>query len=107
MEINVHDFRHQCNSFSLFLPATHVPGTGSWRRGATPMSVAIFEAFRPARARSHWFRRGLAKTHQRIIAWRRRARARRELLAADPRMLADLGISRAEADFRALSGRLD
>lgn len=49
----------------------------------------------------------LAATLAPVAAWRRRARARRQLLAADPRMLADLGISRAQAMFTALEGRLD
>ena len=35
--------------------------------------------------------------------WRRRARDRAELAALDDRMLADIGISRAEAEF--LSGK--
>jgi len=42
----------------------------------------------------------------RLVTWRRRVRARRDLLSADPRMLADLGISRAEAAFRALEDPL-
>lgn len=42
-----------------------------------------------------------------VVAWRRRARARRDLLAADARMLADLGISHAEAQFRAVEGLRD
>ncbi|HUC18088.1 MAG TPA: DUF1127 domain-containing protein [Acetobacteraceae bacterium] len=71
------------------------------------MSVAIFETFRPPRQRLHGMRKGFAMLRQRFLDWRRDVRARRELLAADPRMLADIGISRAEADFRALSGPLD
>ncbi|MGH7068613.1 MAG: DUF1127 domain-containing protein [Acetobacteraceae bacterium] len=42
-----------------------------------------------------------------IAGWRRRARSRRELIAADSRMLADLGISRAQAEFMALESRLN
>ena len=41
--------------------------------------------------------RVLAKFHE----WRRRARDRAQLAALDDRMLADIGISRAEAEFLA------
>lgn len=44
--------------------------------------------------------RGIAA---RLRQWRRRARDRAELAALDDRMLADIGVSRAEAEF--LSGR--
>ncbi len=71
------------------------------------MSAVLFELFQPARPHRSWLRTRLAEVRQSLAAWRRRAAARRELLAADPRMLADLGISRAEADFRAVSGRFD
>jgi uncharacterized protein YjiS (DUF1127 family) len=39
----------------------------------------------------------------RLRQWRRRARERAELASLDDRMLADIGISRAEAQF--LSGK--
>jgi len=34
-----------------------------------------------------------------VASWRRRARARAELAALDERTLADIGLSRAEAEF--------
>jgi len=71
------------------------------------MSVILLASYRPARTRLSWYRVVLAAARQSFIAWRRRAAARRELLAAEPRMLADLGISRAEANFRAMNGPLD
>jgi uncharacterized protein YjiS (DUF1127 family) len=37
----------------------------------------------------------------RLRAWRRRAKDRSALAALDDRMLADIGISRAEAEFLA------
>ncbi|MGH7190292.1 MAG: DUF1127 domain-containing protein [Acetobacteraceae bacterium] len=42
-----------------------------------------------------------------IAAWRRRARSRRELISADRRMLADLGISHAQAGFMAIESRFN
>jgi uncharacterized protein YjiS (DUF1127 family) len=46
-----------------------------------------------------------AKLVKRVLArvkkWRRRARERAELAALDDRMLADIGLSRAEAEFLA------
>jgi uncharacterized protein YjiS (DUF1127 family) len=79
------------------------------------MSITLLGPIRPARTRLSWFRAWfrawfrvvLAAVRQGLIARRRREAARRELLAADPRMLADLGISRAQAHFRALNGPLD
>ena len=49
---------------------------------------------RPARNRG-------ARVLASLREWRRRARNRAELAALDDRMLADLGISRAEAEFLA------
>ncbi len=40
-----------------------------------------------------------------IAAWRRCARSRHELISADRRMLADLGISHAQAEFMAIASR--
>jgi len=71
------------------------------------MSVTIIETFGHTRLWLHRMRKGFAVLRQRFLDWRRDVRARRELLAADPRMLADIGISRAEANFRALNGRLE
>ena len=77
------------------------------------MSAALFEALhpsrrhRPARALRSWLNRRLFAAGQFLAAWRARARAREGLIHADARMLADLGISRAEAHFRALADRLD
>ena len=59
----------------------------------------------PPRRYGLWARLGVIREFS--VAWRRRARARRELLGADDRMLADFGISRAQANFEAVSGRLD
>ncbi len=71
------------------------------------MSVTIIATFRTTRPRLHRIRKGFALLRERFLDWRRDVRARRELLAADPRLLADIGISRAEANFRALNGRLE
>ncbi|HTU52947.1 MAG TPA: DUF1127 domain-containing protein [Acetobacteraceae bacterium] len=81
------------------------------------MSAALFEALhpsrwpsrrhRPARPLRSWLNRHFSAAVQTLAAWRARARARNALLRADARMLADLGISRAEAHFRALNDRLD
>lgn len=46
---------------------------------------------------SHGAARMLAKFHE----WRRRSSDRAQLAALDDRMLADIGISRAEAEFLA------
>jgi uncharacterized protein YjiS (DUF1127 family) len=51
-------------------------------------------ASRKPHRRSGWLR-------ARLREWRRRARDRAELAALDDRMLADIGISRAEAEFLA------
>lgn len=40
-----------------------------------------------------------ARVVARFLQWRRRAKDRAELAALDDRMLADIGISRAEAEF--------
>jgi uncharacterized protein YjiS (DUF1127 family) len=71
------------------------------------MSAALLEVLQPARPRHSWLRTRLAAAGQFFAAWRRRARARNDLLHADDRMLADLGISRAEAKFLAVNGKLD
>jgi uncharacterized protein YjiS (DUF1127 family) len=52
------------------------------------------ECRRPARNRS-------ARVLASLREWRRRARDRAELAALDDRMLADIGISRADAEFLA------
>jgi uncharacterized protein YjiS (DUF1127 family) len=52
------------------------------------------ECRRPARNRS-------ARVFASLREWRRRARDRAELAALDDRMLADIGISRADAEFLA------
>jgi uncharacterized protein YjiS (DUF1127 family) len=75
------------------------------------MSAALFEALHPSPRASRklrsWLNRRLSAAAQFLAAWRARARARDGLIHADARMLADLGISRAEANFRALADRLD
>lgn len=79
------------------------------------MSAVLFEALhpsprpahRPSRKLRSWLSRRLSAAGQFLAAWRARARARDGLIHADARMLADLGISRAEAHFRALTDRLD
>jgi uncharacterized protein YjiS (DUF1127 family) len=50
------------------------------------------------RAAAHRSRRRFGS---RLRQWRRRARDRAELAALDDRMLADIGISRTEAEFLA------
>ena len=76
-------------------------------KGDPTMSATLFEGFFPPRPRRSGFWTRLAVVRQSLAAWRRRTRARRALLAADDRMLADLGISRAQASFSALRGPLD
>jgi uncharacterized protein YjiS (DUF1127 family) len=44
---------------------------------------------------------GVARVLAKFREWRRRAKDRAELAALDDRMLADIGISRAEAEFLA------
>jgi uncharacterized protein YjiS (DUF1127 family) len=46
-------------------------------------------------------RRFASPLRARLRQWRSRARERAELAALDDRMLADIGISRAEAEFLA------
>lgn len=59
-----------------------------WRVGAVPR-----RRYRPARRRA---RRGLFAT---LRTWRRRSRERSELASLDERMLRDIGITRADAEF--------
>jgi uncharacterized protein YjiS (DUF1127 family) len=42
---------------------------------------------------------GIVRVHSKFAAWRRRARDRERLAKLDNRVLADIGISRAEAEF--------
>lgn len=51
---------------------------------------------RPAR---RWAGAGARRLLAMVGEWRRRARDRAELAALDDRTLADIGITRAEADF--------
>jgi uncharacterized protein YjiS (DUF1127 family) len=44
---------------------------------------------------------GVARVRAKFHEWRRRASDRAQLAALDDRMLADIGISRAEAEFLA------
>ncbi|MDA8049596.1 MAG: DUF1127 domain-containing protein [Rhodospirillales bacterium] len=75
------------------------------------MSAARLEALHfPRQRRSALrvrFATAIACVAAQWAAWRRGARARRELLAADPKMLADLGVSSAQAVFTALESPLD
>jgi uncharacterized protein YjiS (DUF1127 family) len=71
------------------------------------MSAILCETLYPSRPRRSGVWTRVAEAQEFLTAWRRRARARRELLGADDRMLVDLGISRAQANFEAVSGRLD
>lgn len=70
------------------------------------MSATLIEYPHRSRAQYSLVRASVGALLARLAAWRRRARARQELISADPRMLADLGISRAEAEFRALEDPL-
>lgn len=45
-------------------------------------------------------RTALARLWTTLTVWRRILRTRRDLTDMDPRMLADLGISRAQAEFQ-------
>jgi uncharacterized protein YjiS (DUF1127 family) len=71
------------------------------------MSAALLEALHSVSPRRPRLAMRIAWVGQLLTAMRRRARARNDLLHADARMLADLGISRAEANFRVLHDRLD
>lgn len=53
---------------------------------------------RPARVSAG---KAAARLFAQLRQWRRRARDRAQLAALDDRMLADIGISRAEAEFLA------
>ena len=53
----------------------------------------------PRHPGSHKVGHAAARLLATILAWRRRARDRAELAALDDRMLADIGLSRAEAEF--------
>ena len=48
---------------------------------------------------SGWVSNAAARLSTTLRAWRRRAKDRAQLTALDDRMLADIGISRAEAEF--------
>jgi uncharacterized protein YjiS (DUF1127 family) len=54
--------------------------------------------FRPP-GTSHRVGAGIARLCANFAAWRRRARDRERLAKLDNRMLADIGVSRAEAEF--------
>jgi uncharacterized protein YjiS (DUF1127 family) len=62
-----------------------------------PMRVSLLDVPRdhPGHAAAKLIKRTLARVKQ----WRRRARERAALAALDDRMLADIGLSRAEAEF--------
>jgi uncharacterized protein YjiS (DUF1127 family) len=67
------------------------------------MTVVWLETLSPL-AREHRGRRRRAANGRRPVFgwlrhWRQRARQRAELASLDDRMLADIGISRAEAEF--------
>lgn len=68
------------------------------------MSATCLDMNRP---RTRSLRDRLSGVHGFVAAVRARSRARRALLGADARTLADLGISRAQAQYSALSDRLD
>jgi uncharacterized protein YjiS (DUF1127 family) len=53
----------------------------------------------PRHSALHWVSNAVARQVTTLRAWRRRTRDRAELAALDDRMLADIGISRAEAEF--------
>ncbi len=53
----------------------------------------------PRHSAVHWVGDAVARLVTTLRAWRRRTRDRAELAALDDRMLADIGISRAEAEF--------
>ena len=69
------------------------------------MTVVRFETARmpPIEARGSWAGHSAGGGARRAVArfrqWRRRARDRAQLAALDDRMLADIGISRAQAEF--------
>ena len=71
------------------------------------MTAMLFEArSAPGRGRDGTRRRARTTGQAlfgRLRQWRRRAKERAELAGLDDRMLADIGISRAEAQF--LSGK--
>lgn len=58
-----------------------------WRVGPSPRRAARLRAGRIARATAT------------LREWRRRSRGRDELAVLDDRMLRDIGITRADADF--------
>jgi uncharacterized protein YjiS (DUF1127 family) len=110
MEINIPDRSHQCNSFCLSISHTHITGVDTTRRtfamsayialnrttpinklrpgpGPFARAAAAFKAF------GHEFRRAL-----RVMA------TRPDVSKLDDRMLQDLGISRAQAEFEASRG---
>jgi uncharacterized protein YjiS (DUF1127 family) len=53
----------------------------------------------PRRSAPRRVSKAVARLLTTLRAWRRRTRDRAELAALDGRMLADIGISRAEAEF--------
>jgi uncharacterized protein YjiS (DUF1127 family) len=53
----------------------------------------------PRHSALHWVSHAVARLSTTLRAWRRRAKHRAELAALDDRMLADIGLSRAEAEF--------
>jgi uncharacterized protein YjiS (DUF1127 family) len=53
----------------------------------------------PRHPASGWVSNAVARLSTTLRAWRRRAKDRAQLAALDDRMLADIGISRAEAEF--------
>lgn len=70
------------------------------------MSATCLDMDCPRFAHRRGLRDRLSGMREFLAAVRARSRARRALLAADPRMLADLGISQAQAQYTALSERL-
>jgi uncharacterized protein YjiS (DUF1127 family) len=65
------------------------------RYGAAGVPVATIRQ----RASGHWADHAPSRLLALFGRWRRRARDRASLAALDERMLADIGISRAEAEF--------
>lgn len=53
----------------------------------------------PRHSTLHWVSHSVARLSTTLRAWRRRAKDRAQLTVLDDRMLADIGLSRAEAEF--------
>jgi uncharacterized protein YjiS (DUF1127 family) len=102
IQINISDFRHQCNSFFLCGRASYVTSIdGSTEEPVMPAIQTLQPASTAPSEIASRIRPLLRRAgHGAVAAWRVLS-TRRELLEMDERMLKDIGVSRTQATYEA------